>query len=106
QQIGEDAPVLAFHDLSELAEREALCERYAHETIHRSFDLARGPLLHMQLYRLASEDHVLLLNIHHIIADGWSLQIFFRELAEIYRAASEDRAPNLSALPMQYADFA
>jgi amino acid adenylation domain-containing protein len=70
------------------------------------FDLTKGPLLRATLLRLGDEQHVLLLTMHHIIADGWSLGILIGELMEVYRATLEERAPRLPELPIQYADYA
>ncbi|HVF59868.1 MAG TPA: amino acid adenylation domain-containing protein [Thermoanaerobaculia bacterium] len=71
-----------------------------------SFDLARGPLLRATLLRLGSDEHLLLLVVHHIVADGWSLGILLRELAAQYAALSEGREAELPPLPVQYADYA
>ncbi len=70
------------------------------------FDLARGPLLRATLLRLDSDEHLLLLVVHHIVADGWSLGILLRELAAQYAALSEGREAELPPLPVQYADYA
>jgi amino acid adenylation domain-containing protein len=70
------------------------------------FDLQRGPLLRAALFSTSSEAHTLLLNVHHIIADGWSLGILFREMAACYAAACEGTEAALPPLPIQYADFA
>ncbi|HKR49071.1 MAG TPA: amino acid adenylation domain-containing protein, partial [Pseudonocardiaceae bacterium] len=70
------------------------------------FDLRRGPLTRVLLVRLAPDDHVLLLNQHHIVTDGWSVRILVAELAELYRAAVSGTAATLVELPIQYPDFA
>ncbi|MFZ5638599.1 MAG: amino acid adenylation domain-containing protein [Pseudomonadota bacterium] len=70
------------------------------------FDLARGPLMRAMAIRLAADEHVLFLNMHHIVADGWSLGVMLRELSELMRATGEGREPILPALPIQYADYA
>jgi amino acid adenylation domain-containing protein len=70
------------------------------------FDLARGPLLRATLVRLGEESHVLLLNMHHIVSDGWSTGILVREMSALYRAALAGDRPPLPPLPLQYADFA
>ena len=99
---------LPLVDLSALdpAERESEARRLAEEDAARPFDLAVGPLIRASLLRLGSDDHVLLLNLHHVIADGWSLGIFFRELAALYAAYRDGGEPSLPPLPVQYADFA
>ena len=72
----------------------------------RSFDLQRGPLLRTCLLRLGTEEHLLLLTIHHIIADGWSLNVFLRELSELYEAGVKNETALLPELTIQYSDFA
>ncbi|HZF11058.1 MAG TPA: amino acid adenylation domain-containing protein, partial [Thermoanaerobaculia bacterium] len=72
----------------------------------RPFDLAVAPLLRATALRLAPEDHLLLINVHHIVADGWSLGVLGRELSLLYAALVEGRAPGLGELPVQYADYA
>jgi Condensation domain len=72
----------------------------------RPFDLAKDVLLRALLFRLAETQHALLLNMHHIAGDGWSLGILVRELSEAYFAFSRGNQPQLSALPGQYAAFA
>ncbi|HEY0143904.1 MAG TPA: amino acid adenylation domain-containing protein, partial [Thermoanaerobaculia bacterium] len=69
------------------------------------FDLARGPLLRGKLIRLAEREHILLLNMHHIVSDGWSLGILIRELGLIMDALAADGQPDLAPLPIQYADY-
>ncbi len=88
------------------AERELEVRRRASAQAQHSFDLAKGPLLRMNLLRLDREEHVLLLALHHIIADGWSLAIFIRELAALYEGFAGGREAALPELPVQYADFA
>ncbi|MEM7351130.1 MAG: amino acid adenylation domain-containing protein, partial [Acidobacteriota bacterium] len=72
----------------------------------RPFDLARGPLVRASLIRLAPRQHQLLLTLHHILSDGWSLPILIREVGELYRAGRDRQTPALSPLPIQYVDFA
>jgi amino acid adenylation domain-containing protein len=76
------------------------------EESSRGFDLARGPLFRAQLYRLGSDTHVLMLAMHHIVSDGWSLGVMFRELGELYRSLALGKASTLPALRVQYRDFA
>ena len=70
------------------------------------FDLERAPLLRARLLRLGAEDHVLVLVLHHLVADAWSLDVLARELAAHYRAAVDGTPADLPALPVQYADYA
>ncbi len=96
------------HDLRKLTDAErpgALRELLAGE-IRRPFELARGPLLRALLVRLADDESVLLLTFHHIVTDGWSIGLFFRELAALYGAYAAGAPSPLAELPIQYADFA
>jgi amino acid adenylation domain-containing protein len=70
------------------------------------FDLAVGPLVQFTILQLGDREYVLLLKMHHIIYDGWSLNIFFRELSQLYAAFSQGLPSPLAELPIQYADFA
>ena len=72
----------------------------------RPFDLSRGPLIRATLLRLADKDHVLLLTMHHIVSDGWSYAVFWRELAALYEARLAGTLAPLDPLAIQYADFA
>ncbi|SEF09447.1 non-ribosomal peptide synthase/polyketide synthase [Pseudomonas palleroniana] len=76
------------------------------DEIARPFDLLRGPLLRVTLLRLAEDDHVLVLVQHHIVSDGWSMQLMVEELVQSYAAFSQGEQPQLPALPIQYADYA
>ena len=81
---------------------DALLERVAATT----FDLAAGPLLRARLARSAEDEHVLVLAVHHIATDGWSVAVLGRDLGELYAAAHERRRPELPALPVRYTDYA
>ncbi len=70
------------------------------------FDLAKKPLLRVQLLQLSATEYVLLINFHHIIADGWSIAILIRELTSLYKAFAKNQLSPLPELPIQYADFA
>ncbi|MBE8523472.1 peptide synthetase [Amycolatopsis sp. H6(2020)] len=107
-RLAEPGPRLVVHDLSALAEaeRNAAAHRLAGEEAVRPFDLATGPLVRITLVRLAEADHVLLWTYHHIVFDGWSPTIFFRDFTELYQARLAKRAPELPELPFQFADFA
>jgi hypothetical protein len=72
----------------------------------RQFDLERGPLWFVSLLQLTDDVYVLLLNIHHIIIDGWSFEVFFRELHTLYGSYCSGQLPELPPLPLQYRDFA
>ena len=81
-------------------------ERLAAAEAQTRFDLRTGPLLRVRLLRLAPQQHVLLLTLHHIIGDAWSMGVLVRELAALYECFRGGREPELAALPIQYADFA
>jgi amino acid adenylation domain-containing protein len=99
---------LRLINLEGLPARE--CERRVLDSIEeealRPFDLRRGPLLRGSLLRLDAEEHVLLLSMHHIVSDGWSVGIFFKELSALYAALSSGTNAELAELPLQYADYA
>ncbi|MFL5381090.1 MAG: amino acid adenylation domain-containing protein, partial [Longimicrobiaceae bacterium] len=100
--------MLPVEDLSGLgeADREAAVGRRAEEEAARPFDLTAGPLVRAGLLRLGEEEHVLLLSIHHIVSDGWSMGVFFRELSALYTAYREGGESPLAELAVQYADYA
>ncbi len=101
------APV-TLEDLSGLPEeeREAEARRLAGEEARRPFDLINGPLARHRLLRLAPDDHIFLLTVHHIISDGWSAGIFFQELSALYEAFTRGKPSPLPALAIQCADYA
>ncbi|MFL5542424.1 MAG: non-ribosomal peptide synthetase, partial [Longimicrobiaceae bacterium] len=96
--------VLPVEDLSELGEAEV--RRLASDDAARPFDLSAGPLFRAGLLRLGEEDHVLLLSMPHVVSDGWSLGVLFRELSALYEAYREGGESPLGELPVQYADYA
>ncbi len=99
---------LPWHDLTRLteADREGELLRLAEEHARAPFDLARGPLLRASLIGLGNEEHALLLAVHHIVADGWSLSILVSELAALHDAFARGEASPLPPLPAQLADHA
>ena len=108
QVIGPLAPVeLPVVDLTALEDdaRSVELGRRIDVAVHRPFDLEAGPLLRGELLKLGVDEHVFVLVIHHIVADGWSLGVIERELAEEYAAARDSRPSPLPPLPIQYADF-
>ena len=88
------------------SEREDQGQRVCEQEARRSFDLARGPLFRSVLIRLGEVDHILLMTLHHIISDGWSMAVLYRELSVLYRAFASGQPSPLADLPIQYADFA
>jgi amino acid adenylation domain-containing protein len=113
----EGEPVQVIHDATPLplpvidleplgsAAAEAELQRLIHEDVHRLFDLRQGPLVRASLVRLGAREHALLLTMHHIVSDGWSMGVLVRELKEGYAARRAGRAAALEPLPVQYADF-
>jgi amino acid adenylation domain-containing protein len=87
-------------------EREAEARRLSIQEAQRPFDLARGPLVRATCLRLGPGEHVLLLTMHHIVSDEWSVEVFHRELSALYVAFSSGEPASLPDLPVQYADFA
>jgi amino acid adenylation domain-containing protein len=100
-----EMPIIELQGISE-EERQTEARCLATEEARRPFDLAQGPLARMKLLRLAGQEHVLLVTMHHIISDGWSLQVFARELSTLYDAFAIGGVSPLPPLPIQYADFA
>jgi amino acid adenylation domain-containing protein/non-ribosomal peptide synthase protein (TIGR01720 family) len=110
RQVVADALVLPVErvDLRDLppAERDRRVEEIAAADALHAFDLSRGPLLRLRLLWTAPHEHVLLLCVHHIVFDGWSVGVFRRELRDCYAALIAGQAPLLPELPIQYADYA
>ncbi|QYX31220.1 non-ribosomal peptide synthetase [Sphaerospermopsis torques-reginae] len=73
---------------------------------HQPFNLVKSPLMRVILYQISSQEHILLVNLHHIISDGWSLGIFVQELTQLYSAAIQVSQITLPELPIQYGDYA
>ena len=98
---------LQIIDLSDLpaAEREARAQQIREDEARTQFDLEKGPLLWVSLVRLDDEDHQLLVTLHHIIADGWSLNILIDEFSRLYAAATQGQALELPPLALHYADY-
>jgi amino acid adenylation domain-containing protein len=104
------APVMVLPlpllDLQGRPDPEAEALDLAREEASSPFDLSTGPLLRATLLRLAPQEHILLLTVHHIVSDHWSMGVLFRELVELYRTRAEGRRPALPPLAWQYADYA
>ena len=93
-------------DLSGHAQPESALATVAAEEARAPFDLERGPLIRGRLLRLGERDHVLLVTMHHIVADGWSMGVLTREFGALYAACLHDRPDPLPPLALQYADYA
>ncbi|MGH7828765.1 MAG: condensation domain-containing protein, partial [Candidatus Binatia bacterium] len=88
------------------SEREKEAQTIAAEHAQKPFDLSQGPLLRVFLLHLGEDDHILLLTMHHIVSDGWSRGVLYRELSVLYEAYTQGKPSPLAELPIQYADFA
>jgi len=107
QQVRDDLPLTLRHtDLRGQDDPQAAAQALAREEVALPFDLANGPLLRVHLVQLDSDDHVLLLTLHHIVADDGSFRVLIDEFASLYPALSQGAEPGLPALHLQYADFA
>ena len=101
-------------EVLEIADLQALPPQTQGETVQhlsdlhaqKSFDLNTGPVFKAKLLQLSEQKNVLLINMHHIISDGWSMGVFKREWEQAYTAYAAGSVPNLSPLPIQYSDFA
>ncbi len=98
--------MLPVTDLRGAAKPREEMDKLLRQEVSRGFDLEKGPLFRARLYQFATDHHVLLLAMHHIISDGWSLGILFRELGELYGCFCRGEPANLPALGLQYRDFA
>lgn len=109
QVIHEAKPVkMVVKDLSDFTstEREEQVLALAEEEEMAPFDLEHGPLLRVVLVRLAETESVLMMTMHHIVSDGWSMNILVDEFVRLYEANSQGAEPGLPALTIQYADYA
>jgi amino acid adenylation domain-containing protein/non-ribosomal peptide synthase protein (TIGR01720 family) len=99
---------LSVVDLTELleSEKEIACQQLATAEAIRPFDLANSGLIRASVLKLTELEHVLLLTLHHIVFDAWSMGVLMQELATIYSALCNNLPPELPELPIQYADFA
>ena len=98
-------PIVDLQNI-EVTERKTRARRLAENEVLQPFDLTQAPLIRLRLYLLSEEHFFLLITVHHTIADGWSLGVFFRELILVYQNTTIDTSLTLPELPIQYADFA
>ncbi|MBK3476151.1 non-ribosomal peptide synthetase [Pseudomonas sp. MF6751] len=99
-----ELPIIDLSDLPN-TEREARAQQVREDQACSPFDLEKGPLLRVTLVRLGDEEHQLLVTLHHIIADGWSLNILIDEFSRLYAAAAQGQSLELPPLALQYADY-
>jgi non-ribosomal peptide synthetase component F/thioesterase domain-containing protein/acyl carrier protein len=95
-------------DLNGIAEseREGAADRIVHAEVTRPFNLSQAPLIRTTLIKIGAEESIFILTMHHIVSDGASILIFFRELSALYRAFVKNEPSPLAELPIQYADYA
>ncbi|HEX8695266.1 MAG TPA: amino acid adenylation domain-containing protein, partial [Longimicrobium sp.] len=103
---GESVFPLLEHDLAGRADRDAELRRLVAEEAGAPFDVGRGPLVRGRLVRLAADDHVLLVTMHHIVSDAWSMGVLVDELGALYAAYRRGGKDPLPPLAVQYADYA
>ena len=96
---------LDFEDLSELSNKNTEAKERAASFFQHCFDLSALPLFRCRVLKLATRQHIVLLNFHHIIFDGWSVGVFSRELEYFYNCFNQSRKPDLAPLSIQYADY-
>jgi hypothetical protein len=107
QRVGPAGFRLGWRDVSGLPDPEGALWERARQEACEPFELAAGPVLRGELVRVAADDHVLLLTVHHIASDGWSSGVLVREVLELYpRFGAGGGGAVLAPLPVQYADFA
>ena len=109
QVIAESAwhplPLVDLRELPEI-ERKAAMQRLVQEAAVQPFDLSTGPLIRFSLLQMSASEHVFVLNMHHIITDGWSTGVFVEEICQHYAAHVLNQPSTVEPLPIQYADFA
>ena len=110
-QVIADSPdttirVVDLRAMKNADERENEARRLTAEETLRPFDLARGPLWRAALIRLSEEESIMVLTMHHIISDGWSINVLVKEVASLYRAFAAGEPSPLPELSIQYADYA
>ena len=102
-----DYPLLPLTDLSAMppSEREHRVEQDIQALLTKTYDLQAGPLFSAHLWRLTSTEHIFFLQTHHLIWDGWSFDIFYQDMAELYEACRTHRTPQLPPITVDYGDF-
>ncbi|MDB9510450.1 condensation domain-containing protein [Kamptonema animale CS-326] len=98
-------PIVDLREISQMA-REEEAQRLVFEEVQKLFDLSKLPLLRVKVLRIEETEHILLVTMHHIISDAWSIGILLEEIATLYAAFLNEKESQLSAIKIQYADFA
>ena len=101
-----EMPILDLSSQDGAEQREAEVVRLTLEEWDLTFDLSRGPLFRVRMAAFSSTDYVLLITMHHIVSDGWSIAVLFREIETLYADFIRGAPPSVAELPIQYADFA
>ncbi|NJM73405.1 MAG: non-ribosomal peptide synthetase, partial [Scytonema sp. RU_4_4] len=107
--ISQQKPItLSIFDISDLAENQQQAEikQQALQEAQQPFDISSDHLLRVKLLRLGKQEHIVLLTMHHIVSDGWSMGVLVEELATLYHAFCNGQPSPLPTLPIQYVDFA
>lgn len=104
QEFTLDVPLIDLSAKSE-AERDEEALRILRHEARRPFDLSQGPLIRAVVLRMEEQEHVLLVTMHHIVTDGWSIGLFHRELSALYEALASGKPSPFSELPVQYGDY-
>ena len=102
QQVHPPTPISLRAEPADAAD----VDRLSAEESRRPFDFRTGPLFRVRLFALGTDDHALVFTMHHIVTDGWSLEVIFDELTHVYEAIESGTTPELAPLPIQYADYA
>ena len=105
KNISLEMPLIDLTERAE-AEREEQAQRLLRHEARKPFDLSKGPLIRSILLRLKDEEHILLVTMHHIVTDGWSMGIFNRELSALYDSFHNEQPSPLAELAIQYLDYA
>ncbi len=103
--VGTALPV-THHDLRGAADARQQLQAISSQEVHAGFDLEQGPLIRARLIRLSEDEHAFLLTQHHIVSDGWSLDVLLGELQALYHAYLHGRPDPLAPLAIQYPDYA
>ena len=105
KQMSLELPLIDLCGLPD-AEREDQAQQLLRHEVSKAFDLSQGPLIRALLIKLNDDEHILLVTMHHIVTDGWSMGIFHRELSMLYEAFNKQEPSLLDELPIQYLDYA
>ena len=105
-EVEESRFELQEQDLRHCEDGQGELERLMGEEAEGGFDLEQGPLIRGRLVRLGEEEHVLLITMHHIVSDGWSMGVLVEELSALYRTYVRGEQERLPELEVQYADYA